>query len=91
MIKEDIRCVQEYYIVLFFILLPEVLLEASIVQAWNIMLFVLIDINDHMLQTAVEELFDLLGHLRVQSLGRLDNHLKLPFEEVNLGLGGIYS
>lgn len=55
------------------------------------MLFILINIYDDVLQAVLEELFDLLGDLRVDALGCLDNHLKLAFQEVDLGFGRIDS
>jgi hypothetical protein len=39
------------------------------------MLLVLINIYDHVLHVLLEELFDLISHLRVIGLGRLDSDL----------------
>jgi hypothetical protein len=39
------------------------------------MILVFIDIYDDVLHLLLEELFDLIGHLREVALGRLDSHL----------------
>jgi hypothetical protein len=55
------------------------------------MLIVLININNDVLQTVLEELFDFLSNLRVDALGCLDNHLQFALQEVDLGFGRIDS
>lgn len=91
LIIEDLCSLHDKYVVLFFKLLPEVLFEASIVHTWNIIILVFIDIYDDVLHLLREELFDLVGHLRVVALGRLDGQLELLLAEHNLGLGRINS
>ena len=87
----DLCCLHEYHVVLFFKLFPEVLLYASIIRAWDIMVLVLIDIYDHVLHVLGEELFNLVSYLRVVALGGLDGHLQLVLAERELGLGWIDS
>jgi hypothetical protein len=87
----DLCCLHEYHVVLFFKLFPEVLLYASIIRAWDIIVLVFIDIYDLVLHFFGEKIQEFVCYLRVVALGGLDSNLQLFLVEHELGLGWIDS